>query len=364
MKKLLLFLPLVWLCSCGSDTNTPEETDNYDRQAMLANWADNIIIPAYENYVSNLEGLVSSSQTFVGDPSVANLQSLRNDWKDAYLAWQWVEMYEIGEAELLRLQGLTNTYPPDPQEIETIIAAGEYNLDLPSRRNQQGFPAIDYLINGLADTDQGTVDTFAQTQYQTFLMDLVNRLNDLTSQVLTDWKDSYRDEFVLNSGSSATASVNKLTNDYVFYYEKFVRAAKIGIPAGVFSGTKDQATVEAYYQNDFSKTLFNEALNAAQDFFNGKHFSSSTTGEGYASYLDYLREIQGGDDLKQMINDQFDVARATGSGLADSFAEQVVSNNVLMLQTYDDLQENVVLLKVDMLQSLDIRVDYVDADGD
>ena len=39
-------------------------------------------------------------------------------------------------------------------------------------------------------------------------------------------------------------------------------------------------------------------------------------------------------------------------------------DNTLMLQTYDVLQDNVVYLKVDMLQALDIRVDYVDADGD
>jgi hypothetical protein len=35
-----------------------------------------------------------------------------------------------------------------------------------------------------------------------------------------------------------------------------------------------------------------------------------------------------------------------------------------MLQTYDELQKNVILLKVDMLQALNINVDYVDADGD
>ena len=48
--------------------------------------------------------------------------------------------------------------------------------------------------------------------------------------------DGYRDEFVNKDGSTATSSVNKLVNDYLFYYEKFLRAGKIGMPAGVFSG--------------------------------------------------------------------------------------------------------------------------------
>ena len=35
-----------------------------------------------------------------------------------------------------------------------------------------------------------------------------------------------------------------------------------------------------------------------------------------------------------------------------------------MLITYDVIQVAVVLLKVDMLQALNINVDYIDADGD
>ena len=35
-----------------------------------------------------------------------------------------------------------------------------------------------------------------------------------------------------------------------------------------------------------------------------------------------------------------------------------------MLITYDIIQVAVVLLKVDMLQALNINVDYIDADGD
>jgi len=43
---------------------------------------------------------------------------------------------------------------------------------------------------------------------------------------------------------------------------------------------------------------------------------------------------------------------------------QVVNDNTRMTLTYDALQRAVVLLKVDMLQTLNVSVDYVDADGD
>ena len=50
--------------------------------------------------------------------------------------------------------------------------------------------------------------------------------------------------------------------------------------------------------------------------------------------------------------------------LDENFSEQISTNNSKMLQAYDELQRNVVLMKVDMFQALSINVDYVDADGD
>ncbi|MDZ7718350.1 MAG: hypothetical protein U5K72_05960 [Balneolaceae bacterium] len=101
-----------------------------------------------------------------------------------------------------------------------------------------------------------------------------------------------------------------------------------------------------------------------QNFFNGKHFNSQQTGESLASYLDYLNTMKEGADLTQLINNQFDTARDQAEELNPDFAAQVESDNSKMLATFDELQKNMVYLKVDMLQALNINVDYVDADGD
>ena len=53
-----------------------------------------------------------------------------------------------------------------------------------------------------------------------------------------------------------------------------------------------------------------------------------------------------------------------GGVLNENFVDQVNENNIEMLKTYDVIQAGVVMLKVDMLQKLNISVDYVDADGD
>ena len=100
------------------------------------------------------------------------------------------------------------------------------------------------------------------------------------------------------------------------------------------------------------------------DFFNGVHFNSTQSGESLKSYLDFLNTIIEGENLSSLINNQFDVAMNASESLGDDFYNQVETNNSIMLTNYDALQANVILLKVDMFQALNIRVDFVDADGD
>lgn len=260
---------------------------------------------------------------------------------NAYLAWQHVAIYEIGEAERIGLHGYTNTFPSDTDEIEIIIQSGEYNLELPSRRNQQGFPAIDYMLYG----GTGQIDMILQgltPERLAFLEDIVARVSVLPSQVLNDWNNGYRDAFVSNTSSDASGAVNKLVNDYVFYFEKYLRTDKIGIPAGVFSGTSDADAVEGNYVNDQSKVLFNQALNSSVNFFNGIHFGGSTDGISLDDYLDYVNEIQNAENLSDIINDQFVVIEQKATLLDDSFSNQVENDNTLMFDTFDELQVNVI----------------------
>ena len=61
---------------------------------------------------------------------------------------------------------------------------------------------------------------------------------------------------------------------------------------------------------------------------------------------------------------KFNIAENSINELNNNFSEQTSTGLVKLLNTYDNIQKAVVLLKVDMLQILNINVDYVDADGD
>lgn len=356
---------IIFIVACSGDEVPKANPDNFDRKAMLTNWADNIIMPGYELYVQKISELVTAKNTFLADRSIKNLDLLKSAWLESYMAWQSVSMFEIGKAEQLSLRDFTNVFPTSMEGIEANMSSGNYDLSLPSSRDKQGFPALDYLLHGSADTPTMIIGRFeGEEKVRSYLNELVNRLESLSTTVLNDWKAGYRDTFVENSGSDASSSVNKLVNDYIFYYERALRAGKIGIPAGVFSNTPLSDRVEAFYRKDVSKTLFMAGLNAAVDFFNGKYFDGSGQGESLKSYLDFINSLQDGGNLSNLINDQFSKTITQAESLNENFYSEVETANDKMLKTYDELQVNTILLKVDMFQALNIQVDYVDADGD
>lgn len=371
MKKILLILSLIVLITACSSNGGEDNTggNNYDRKALLTNWADNIIIPSYVNYQTQVQTLINNTNTFVSNPSESNLQTVRTSWFEAYKAYQYISMYNIGKAEEVSMKECTNAYPTDAAGINANIQSGSYNLALLSQFSKQGFPALDYLINGLGTTDIAIVGFYKansnSTNYKQYLTAVVNRLKTNADAIVTDWNTNYRKPFIENSGTSVSSSVNKITNNFVKNLEKDIRTGKLGIPAGIFSnGLKYPEKVEGFYKNDISKELLNISLKASQDFFNGKYLNSTTTGPGLKSYLDYVNAVRGGQKLSDIINNQFATIFTVNNNLNNSFSTQINSDNSKMIYAYDALQQNVVYTKLDMMQALSITIDYVDGDGD
>ena len=351
-----------------STNDDTESVEGFSKNAMLTNWADNIIIPSFQALVNKLDSLSLRADAFSETPNEENLIFLRQSWEDAYMAWQTVDMFDIGKAEEITFRNYMNVYPLNAQAMKATLLAGDYDLTSINRQDEQGFSALDYLLFGLADSDIEILayytDVSDGAKYKTFLTDVVDRMQSLTITVLADWKDSYRDEFIERDGSSATASVNSMVNDYIYYYEKFLRAGKVGIPAGIFSNTPLSDRVEARYKANFSKKLLSKALHSSQDFFNGVHFEKEDAGLSLKGWINHIEETNNTNNLDSLINNQFELIYLQLDNMSDNFATQVENDNLVMLQTYDIIQKNVILLKVEMLQFLDITVDYVDADGD
>ncbi len=368
LKKLfpLIFLSiLIYACSSNDGEEDPQiVVDDFDRGQMLTNLVDNIIIPSYEGFAAKMDLMKDAGQAFTASPNQNSLEQFRSSWLNAYKKWQNVEMFNIGKAEELQYAFYMNVYPLTVEDVQNNIDNGGYDLNNVNNQDAQGFPALDYLLYGLTDDDTELLNIFTSGPnaegYKNYVNAILNQMNSLTNQVLNDWKGSFKNTFINSSGNSATSSLNTLVNDFIFYYEKGLRANKFGIPAGVFSANPLPEKVEAKYKKNISKELALDALQAVEDFFIGKHYNGSLTGESFKSYLQYLDR----NDIYVSTRDQFNAARIEINNLSNNFSNQIITDNTKMTKAYDELQKAVVLLKVDMLQAFSINIDYVDADGD
>lgn len=370
MRKILFITAILGVfASCSSESDSPASGDNFDRGALLTNWADNIIIPRFEDYQTKIDLLNNDVATFNAAPSQDNLNNLRATWLNAYKSYQYVNVFNIGKADEINFTNRTNIYPVNTAGIEANVTSGVYNLELLSQFDKQGLSALDYMLNGLASSDTEILDFYTTNSkaanFKQYLLDLTSNLKTNADAIVTDWNGSFRATFINSSGNSVSSSLNKMVNNFVKNFEKDIRAGKIGIPAGIYSnGTQFPEKVEAYYKNDISKILLNESVKGAQDFFNGKHFNSATEGESLKSYLNFLNTVRSGQNLSTIINNQFATINSANAVLSDSFSSQVNTSNAKMILSFDELQKNVVYFKLDMMQALNITVDYVDADGD
>ena len=137
----------------------------------------------------------------------------------------------------------------------------------------------------------------------------------LLDKVLTEWKDSYRDTFINNTGLDAASPTSQLVNAYVLNYERYIRSGKFGIPSGAMStsgGSIFPDKVEAFYKKDLSLVLAKTAHQTSIDFFNGKSVTDASDGPSLKSYLDALeaKDNTSGQLLSTIINAQFTAANS------------------------------------------------------
>jgi predicted lipoprotein len=362
---------LLW--ACGGNGNDPSPTDNgKDRQVILTHWVDNIIVPSYSNFKVKFDAMKVKAEAFTSSPSETTLIEFRSTWVEAYLEWQKVELFEFGPADQYTLRNFFNIYPAEIAGIVSNINDPAVNLDLPSSYARQGFPALDYLINGVGQDDSQILSFYTTgpdaAKRIAYVKRLTDRMNTLITNVISSWP-TYRESFVSKTGVDIGSSFGAVVNAYVLYYERYIRSGKIGIPSGstvATSGPVNPDKVEAYYKKDISLSLAKNAHNAALDFFNGKNVSTGGEGPSFKSYLDALgaKDASTGTMLSAIINDQFTVISNHLNTLSEDLSQLVQSNNQPVVDTYTAMQKLVRIIKVDMTSAMSITITYTDNDGD
>ena len=194
----LILTILIFSCSSDSDDNSSEVWEQ--KSEMLTNWADNFISPSYTTLTNNLVLLEESGNTFAGSTNLQNLENLRASFINAYMSWQYVEMFDIGLAEETYYKSKMNIYPTTVSRIELNIQNGNTDFNNINNYSAQGFPALDYLLYGIEASDELILSKYNnESQYLSYLSQIINQMLQNTSPIVEDWQ-SYRNTFISSRG--------------------------------------------------------------------------------------------------------------------------------------------------------------------
>ena len=132
------------------------------------------------------------------------------------------------------------------------------DLDNANSYSSQGLPALDYLLNGVAASDNDIITKYtANNKYKNYLSAVVAKMISNTKLVVDDWS-TYKASFESSTANTSTSSANKLINDFIYYYEKGFRANKVGIPAGIFLVLLSQVMLRHFTKKMFPRLFFSK----------------------------------------------------------------------------------------------------------
>ena len=92
------------------------------------------------------------------------------------------------------------------------LVYGVAGISNPNNFSSQGFPALDYLLHGIASSESDILDiylavdnSFEINNHLKYLKLVSNQMLELTNIVIDDWENSYRDTFVSSTENTATS---------------------------------------------------------------------------------------------------------------------------------------------------------------
>lgn len=354
-------------CHKPKETAQPVATDGFDKSAMLANYADNVIIPAYKTMQEKIGDLKTASDAFVSGPSESAQAAVLAAYKETYLQYQRIAPYQFGPAETALLDVFLNYsggldysfttagdltgFSVDTAAIENNISSGSYNLSSMSRSNlyAQGFGALGYLYFAPGSVDKLTGNT-ARAKY---INDLLARMANLVNDVAAAW-GPYRATFVENTQTNAGSPIGNIVNQLA-YQSDMLKGPRIGWPLGKQSNGIVFATkCEGYYAG-MSKELAIENVQAMKTMYSG-----GNSGKGIGNYIVSLKK----ESLNNDVLAQFDAVISKLQAIPGTLPAALTAQPAAVDAAYKEIQKLLTLLKTDVASATAVQITFTDNDGD
>ncbi len=365
IKKLCITsLLLAALFMACNDNKEQSLSKKFDRSAMLTQYANNIIVPAYEQALNAVLELETAVSEFTNSKTTSDLIKARNKWQQAALVWQHANAFNFGPAGEVNIQKSLNeeiaTFPVSKTATEGFISNKDTLFNNFSR-DTRGYFAVEYLLFDENTADIDVINKFTQNPWRIhYLKACVTQLKIRLQKVVTEW-NIYKSNFIQNNGTDIGSSTSYLYNEFLKSFES-LKNYKLGIPLGRRPGQTAPIpeNVEAYYSG-YSAVLAKEHWQSIQNIWEGKALNG-TVGIGFKAYLE---SAEGGKDLivltqQQVLNTQIAFMALPEGKLTDAIKTQYPKVDAV----HTELQKLTRFYKSDLSSLIGIAVTYSSGDGD
>lgn len=349
---LLSSVALLLITACKKKKN--EDTE-FDKGPIMANMADNYIIPGYSDLKTKIISLETSWNDFLGDKTQAKLDVAKQAWINANISFQHVKGFDFGPAMTANLVFAFGTFPCDTTQINTNIQNGGYDLSLAQNLDAIGFDALDYLFYG-----PGALTKFQNSGAAcTYVSDIVSKMKSEITAVVAGWS-GYRATFVNGTSNESTSPFALLVNNFCKDYE-LCKTTKIGFPIGNHTLGIPQPNYLEARRSGIGRILLIENIKASRAIFYGLDLSGNTNGIGFDDYLNALEDKA---SLSSTIASRFDYMYSTPQSWTQTLEEMMSSSPNTLSEFYAYQQATVVYMKTDMASAFGVLITYQDTDGD
>lgn len=261
---------------------------------MLRNYADNLIMPAYQRaeqsnaaLASDVGPLSSYCQSIGTEQEFSSREAAQQAWREAMAAWQQAELYQLGpmaensSALRNRIYSFGSNAPFSECAVDqsVVFAQGE-DFNLANRSySSRGLDALEYLLFN-SSLDHHCAAHISATQGWNALPEIERKaqrcdyarrlaqdVHEASSVLTNAWAEQggeYRFEFL---HPAYVEERLKALSDALFYIETHTKDLKVGIPSGIHASCS-QIVCEDAVESPFSQTSLAHVRNNLTEFKN------------------------------------------------------------------------------------------------
>ena len=330
-----------------------------DRPAVLADLADEAIIPAYWQFEATAADLRAASARLCDVPGEDALEDARTALAESRGTWSYSEPMWVGPVMDRRSWAVVR-WPISADEIEELISDTSLTLDRDRLANrigadQRGLGAVEHVLYTDAGGSTATTDVLGALgdhRRCDYLRGVTAVIAEEAAILATGWTESwdgggpYREQFSAEDGDG----LDSVVNDTLFLLEA-ITDLELGPALGAMGS---EVRPEAIDEGPAAAGVadLTARLDGARDVLVG----GEAGGAGLAPLL--------GDELTARLSDQISAARAAAEAVDPPLRTAAMESPESVVAARDAIKAVQITVATEVVGRLGVTVGFSDADGD